>query len=89
MRKPRLPAKPKQRACRVCACTEENACDPPCSWHDETLCSGCAEAAAGLSSWFTGAVRPNPIALAREADILSGLIVPTVPLGKKRAHVKR
>lgn len=29
--------------CRVCGCTDANACDPPCSWanDDRTLCSSC------------------------------------------------
>jgi hypothetical protein len=31
-----------ERACRVCGCTENNACDPPCSWAGADLCSACS-----------------------------------------------
>lgn len=31
-----------ERACRVCGCTETNACCPPCSWSEADLCSACA-----------------------------------------------
>jgi hypothetical protein len=31
------------RHCRVCGCQELRACDPPCSWVEEDLCSTCAE----------------------------------------------
>ena len=29
------------RKCRVCGCTEHNACDGGCSWVEEDLCSAC------------------------------------------------
>ncbi len=29
--------------CRVCGCTENNACPGGCSWVEPDLCSGCAE----------------------------------------------
>lgn len=29
--------------CRECYCTDVTACDPPCSWVELDLCSGCAE----------------------------------------------
>lgn len=31
--------------CRVCGCTDDRACSPPCSWADpqHTLCSACVE----------------------------------------------
>lgn len=29
-------------ACRVCGCTDERACDPPCWWVEDDLCSRCA-----------------------------------------------
>lgn len=34
--------------CRVCGCTDDDACDPPCSWDDldHTICSACVEAVA-------------------------------------------
>lgn len=36
---------PTPGICRVCGCTEHDACDPPCHWVDidETLCSACAD----------------------------------------------
>lgn len=30
-----------ERACRVCGCTENNACWPPCWWTGPDLCSAC------------------------------------------------
>ncbi len=32
------------RACRVCGCTDDNACQPPCSWVAADLCSACGGA---------------------------------------------
>lgn len=34
-------------ACRVCGCTDDAACDPPCAWADDDLCDNpsCLEAA--------------------------------------------
>jgi len=32
---------PVERACRECGCTDEAACDPPCHWVGENLCSAC------------------------------------------------
>ena len=31
------------RKCRVCGCTDHRACNPPCSWVEEDLCSGCVD----------------------------------------------
>lgn len=31
------------RKCRVCGCTEQNACEGGCSWVEEDLCSSCKE----------------------------------------------
>ena len=31
------------RKCRVCGCTEHRACNPPCYWVEEDLCSACVE----------------------------------------------
>lgn len=33
------------RACRVCGCTDDHACTPPCWWVGWDLCSACAERA--------------------------------------------
>ena len=32
---------PDVRACRVCGCTDDAACSPPCWWVGEDLCSAC------------------------------------------------
>lgn len=32
-----------QRSCRVCGCTDDRACQPPCSWVEPDLCSSCRE----------------------------------------------
>ena len=32
---------PSERACRMCGCTENNACWPPCWWIGADLCSAC------------------------------------------------
>jgi hypothetical protein len=32
--------------CRVCGCTHDKACEPPCWWEEPDLCSTCAQAAA-------------------------------------------
>ena len=34
-----------ERVCRVCGCTQNNACLGGCWWVDVDLCSSCAEAA--------------------------------------------
>lgn len=33
----------EERSCRVCGCTDLNACEGGCSWVDEDLCSACAD----------------------------------------------
>ena len=30
-----------ERACRVCGCTEDNACEGGCWWVEDDLCSAC------------------------------------------------
>lgn len=32
------------RECRICHCTDDNACDDGCTWVDENLCSSCTDA---------------------------------------------
>ncbi|MDD3491929.1 MAG: hypothetical protein PHZ19_00335 [Candidatus Thermoplasmatota archaeon] len=43
------------KECRVCGCTEDNACvtdDGPCYWVEEDLCSACAaKSQQGLKAW--------------------------------------
>ncbi len=31
------------RRCRVCGCTDDNACYPTCSWSEPDLCSLCVD----------------------------------------------
>lgn len=38
----------KVRACRVCGCTDDNACPGGCYWVEEDLCNVCAEVLAAL-----------------------------------------
>lgn len=52
--------------CRVCSCTEERACNPPCAWFDESLCTTCALIVEALASWRESANRANWSALLRE-----------------------
>lgn len=33
---------PLVRSCRVCGCTDENACEGGCWWVEDDLCSSCA-----------------------------------------------
>lgn len=33
-----------ERTCRVCGCTEDEACPEGCSWYDDGLCSRCVGA---------------------------------------------
>jgi predicted Fe-S protein YdhL (DUF1289 family) len=54
--------------CRVCGCTERDACDPPCSWVEDDLCSGCHDAVSAIAIWQLGARRNNRTALLREVE---------------------
>lgn len=57
--------------CRVCGCTEVNACNPPCGWTgDGTICTSCAHAASAIADWMDGAVRANITGLIREAKAI-------------------
>jgi hypothetical protein len=31
----------KEPMCRLCGCTQDKACDPPCHWVEQDRCSGC------------------------------------------------
>jgi hypothetical protein len=31
------------RRCRMCGCTDDDACHPPCSWIAADLCSACGQ----------------------------------------------
>ena len=53
--------------CRVCGCTEGDACADGCSWVDDDLCSTCGSASEAIAAWIYGARRANKTALWREA----------------------
>jgi hypothetical protein len=55
--------------CRVCGCTEDRACDPPCGWEpgEGNVCSSCAAVAAHIVEWMGVALRANFTGLMREA----------------------
>jgi hypothetical protein len=55
--------------CRVCGCTQVDACPEGCGWAKghEDLCTTCAAAAEALAIWLMAARRPNRAALWREA----------------------
>ena len=36
-----------EQICRVCGCTQDNACEGGCSWEEPDLCSSCAAKSAG------------------------------------------
>lgn len=52
--------------CRVCGCSEFDACFPPCAWQDYDLCDTCHVAVQALECWTSSARRPNMAALLRE-----------------------
>jgi hypothetical protein len=61
---------PHLTRCRVCGCTQLEACNPPCGWADRSqspICTGCATAALAFAEWLDGAHRANLAALKREA----------------------
>lgn len=47
--------------CRVCGCTELDACNPPCGWQagHEDLCTTCHAAAEAIHEWMWAARRAN------------------------------
>jgi hypothetical protein len=52
--------------CRVCGCTEIDACPGGCGWVEFDLCSTCNEAKEALLEWQERARRANWTALLRE-----------------------
>lgn len=57
-------------SCRVCYCTEDRACSPPCSWAEDDLCSTCARAIEQIKravrDWLETAYDPKAARLFRE-----------------------
>lgn len=58
----------KEARCRICRCSQNDACNPPCEWEfgEENLCSSCAYAVRVLKRWLESAHMPNLTALLRE-----------------------
>ena len=54
--------------CKICGCTEQDPCNPPCAWDTPGVCTTCATAAEALADWLREAVRPKKAALWREAE---------------------
>lgn len=56
--------------CRVCSCTQRQACNPPCGWEpgEKDLCTTCAEVLRAMAEWFNAAHQPNTITLVREFE---------------------
>lgn len=52
--------------CRVCGCTEIDACLGGCAWVEVDLCSGCAATIGALVEWRRTARRVSWAALRRE-----------------------
>ena len=72
--------------CRVCGCTETDACAGGCRWVEDDLCSVCATAAEAVADWMWDARRSNKAALWREAlRIWSDTPVPYKPTTKEAA----
>ena len=53
--------------CRVCKCTYEQPCNPPCAWAEPELCTTCRDAACAVAEWMAAGHRPSVSALIREA----------------------
>lgn len=59
---------PRMKRCRVCGCTEQNACYPPCEWDEAEpeICSTCADLLVTMADWSYSVPRANMAALMRE-----------------------
>jgi hypothetical protein len=68
--------------CRVCGCTEIDACANGCGWVDEDLCITCNNAVLAVGDWMENARRPTWAGLRREVDRL-------LQLGRGRAMAAR
>jgi len=52
--------------CRVCGCTENDACPAGCSWYDLDLCTVCRAVVVAIAEWTDAARHVNRAALWRE-----------------------
>jgi hypothetical protein len=39
------------RVCKKCGCTDARACDPPCWWVEQFLCSRCVSIVRDMQVW--------------------------------------
>ncbi len=85
--------KPYLTRCRVCKCTEEEPCNPPCGWerNEPDLCTTCADIIRHVRDWMEGAHRPSFAALNAEAKYnhAPGELRHKVVFGKQRKAATR
>ncbi len=70
--------------CRVCGCTEVNACNPPCSWAEDDLCTNCGMIIDAVDIWMDSALRPNITGLLREVKAQRAATVRASKAAKRR-----
>lgn len=82
--------------CRVCKCTEERACNPPCAWAEPGLCTTCHGAAGVIAEWMAAAHQPSVPALIREANgmmryspVEPGVRLGNGPFARAKRAIKR
>jgi hypothetical protein len=51
------PERLKPRKCRICGCTQSDACPGGCTWHDADLCMVCAKLRKALRDFCRDARR--------------------------------
>jgi hypothetical protein len=71
--------------CRVCGCTDDHACNPPCAWFEPTLCTTCALAAEVIGAWTDAAVTPSLTNLLNEAGVEISVLDRNVAWSPQRA----
>jgi hypothetical protein len=56
--------------CRMCGCTEIEACEPPCGWEpgEGDLCTTCAIMMRAMLHWLFAGHHPTKASLLRELD---------------------
>lgn len=55
--------------CRVCGCSDAEACPSGCAWYDPTLCTTCALAVEAVVEWIEEAHKPDTNRLMREVGL--------------------
>ncbi|TGW16874.1 helix-turn-helix domain-containing protein [Stenotrophomonas maltophilia] len=67
-----------ERRCRICGCTELQACRGGCSWIDKDLCSSCGEAASHTAPVIMGQrllIAGSSIKLSRTEAVVMQVLV--------------